>query len=150
MPMRHLDEHGRAVVNLANQIAKDEGLDYVGTEHVLLGILRHEGGVGARVLKRLGVTEERARQVIGQIVQRAKEDTWVFGRLPGTPNYRRVIELAIEEAARMDARQIGSEHLLLALLREKDTTAGRALSALGIAAKKCRQEIVRELQSLSR
>jgi ATP-dependent Clp protease ATP-binding subunit ClpC len=145
MPMRHLDAHGRAVVNLANEIARDEGLDYVGTEHVLLGILRHDEGIGSRVLRRLGVTEERARQVIAQIVQRDKEDTWVFGRLPGTPNYRRVIELAIEEAARLNARQIGSEHLLLALLREKDTTAGRALAALGVAATKCRQEILREL-----
>jgi len=143
MPLQHLDAHAKAIVKLADQIAHDFEQEYVGTEHVLLAILRHNGGLGAQVLNRLGVTEERARQAIDQLVQRAKEDTWVIGRLPGSPNYRRVIELAIEEANQLQAKLIGSEHLLLALMREKNTTGQRALAQLGVTLSRCRDEIAR-------
>ena len=147
MPMRHLDANAKNIVSLANEIAYEYELEYVGTEHVLLAILRHNDGIGARVLKKLGVTEQRARKTVDEIVQRAKEDTWVFGRLPGSPNYRRVIELAIEEANQLESKRIGSEHLLLALLREKDTTGQRALGQLGVTLKICRDEVLRELHA---
>lgn len=86
-----------------------------------------------------------ARAAVEDFVQSAKEDTWVFGRLPGSPNYRRVIELAIEEAAQLESKLIGSEHLLLALLHEKGTTGQRALAKLGVTLKSCRAEILRQL-----
>lgn len=145
MPLRHFDANAKAIVNVANDIAHEYELEYVGTEHILLAILRHNGGVGARVLAKLGVDEQRARQTVDRLVQRAMEDTWVFGRLPGSPNYRRVVEIAIEEAGRLKANRIGSEHLLLALLHERGTVGQRALAGLGVTLKTCRDEIRREL-----
>ena len=150
MPMRHLDPNAKVVVDLANDIAHEYDLEFVGTEHILLAILRHNQGLGARVLEKLGVTEESARQAVDHMVERSKEDTWVFGRLPGSPHYRKVIEMAIEEANQLEAKQIGSEHLLLALLREKDTTAQRALAMLGVTFKKCRDVILRDAQDRDR
>jgi ATP-dependent Clp protease ATP-binding subunit ClpC len=147
MPLRHLDANAKAIVNLANDIAREYELEYVGTEHILLAILRQNGGVGARVLHHLGVDEQRARAAVDKLVQRAKEDTWVFGRLPGSPHYRRVIELAIEEAGQLEAKKIGSEHLLLSLLREKGTTAQLALASLGVSLRTCREEVLRELNA---
>lgn len=147
MPLRRLNPDAKAIVNLANDIAHEYELEYVGTEHVLLAILRHDSGIGARVLRELGVDEQSARAEIDKLVQRAKEDTWVFGRLPGSPHYRRVIELAIEEATQLESNLIGSEHLLLALLREKDTTAQLALHNLGVRLRNCRAAILRELNA---
>ena len=117
MPMQHLDSNARAIVKLADDIAHEYELDYVGTEHILLAILRHNQGLGARVLRELGVAEENARRAVDHLVQRSKEDTWVFGRLPGSPHYRKVIESAIEEANQLEAKLIGSEHLLCAAAR---------------------------------
>ena len=147
MPMQHLDADAKVIVNLANDIAYEFDREYVGTEHILLAILRHNGGLGARVLDKLGINEKRTRETVEQLVRRAKEDTWVFGRLPGSPNYRRVIELAIEEANQLESKQIGSEHILLALLRERGTAAQRALKILGVTLKTCRDEILRELNT---
>jgi ATP-dependent Clp protease ATP-binding subunit ClpC len=148
MPMRHLDSNARAIVDLADDIAHEYELDYVGTEHILLAILRHNQGLGARVLRELGVAEENARRAVDHLVQRSKEDTWVFGRLPGSPHYRKVIESAIEEANQLEAKLIGSEHLLLALLRETGTIAQKALAMLGVTPEKCRDAIMRDLQDL--
>lgn len=145
MPLRQLSADGRAIVDLANQIAHEYELEYVGTEHMLLAILRHDDSVGARALNALGVDEDKARTTINDLVQRAKEDTWVFGRLPGTPHYRDVIERAMEIAEQLEAKQIRSEHLLLALYYDKTSTARRALAALGIPLKKCRDEVLRQL-----
>ncbi len=147
MPLRHLDGNAKTVVDLANDIAHEHGLEYVSTEHILLALLRHNAGLGARVLERLGVSEQKARKAIDQIVERSKEDTWVFGRLPGSPHYRKVIEIAIDEANQLESRQIGTEHLLLALLREKHTTAQQALTLLGLTLPRCREEILRELHA---
>jgi len=144
-PLRHLAADAKAIVKLANQFAREFEQEYVGTEHILLAILRHDGSVGARVLAHFGVDEPNARAAVEDFVQSAKEDTWVFGRLPGSPNYRRVIELAIEEAAQLESKLIGSEHLLLALLHEKGTTGQRALAKLGVTLKSCRAEILRQL-----
>jgi len=143
MPLRHLDDHARAIVQLANEIAHEYELEFVGTEHILIAILRNDQGRGAQVLKDDGIDETKARRVIDEIVQRDKEDTWVFGRLPGSPHFRNVMALAIDEAGQMSSKLIGSEHLLLALLREKGSTAQRALSKLGMTLGKCRQAVAR-------
>ena len=147
MPMQHLDADAKSIVKLANDIAHEYELEFVGTEHILLAILRHNSGIGARVLKKCGIDEQKARATVDELVQRAKEDTWVFGRLPGSPHYRRVIEIAIEEASKLKAEKIGSEHLLIALLREKGTTGQQALATLGVTLKGCRAEILRELHA---
>ena len=83
MPLRRLDAEARAVIDLANDIAYEYGLEYVGTEHILLAILRHADNMGARVLGKFGMNEDKIRAKVDELVQRAKEDTWVFGRLPG-------------------------------------------------------------------
>ncbi len=145
MPLRRLDEEARAVIALANDIAHEYELEYVGTEHVLLAILRHGDNVGARVLARLGVDEDKVRGLVEEIAQREKEDTWVFGRLPGSPHYRSVIERALETAEQLESQSIGTAHLLLALYYDRESTAQRALSALGIPLRKCRDLVLREL-----
>ncbi|MBU0637415.1 MAG: hypothetical protein KKB50_01015 [Planctomycetes bacterium] len=117
MPFQHLDDHAKAIVKLANAIAQEYELEYVGTEHILLAIAQHEGGLGEKVLRAFDIDARRAREQVDELVQRDKEDTWVFGRLPGTPHFRNVMALAIDEATQLEARIIGSEHLLLALLR---------------------------------
>jgi ATP-dependent Clp protease ATP-binding subunit ClpC len=145
MPLKRLDPEARAVVNLANDIAHEFELEYVGTEHILLAILRHDENVGARVLHKLGLTEEKVQAAIDELFRRAKEDTWVFGRLPGSPHYRNVIERAMEVAEQLESQSIGSAHLLLALYHDKESTAQRTLSGLGISQKKCRDAVLREL-----
>ena len=145
MPLRRLDAEARAVVNLANDIAHEFELEYVGTEHILLAILWHNDNVGARVLQKLGLTEDKVRAAIDELFRRAKEDTWVFGRLPGSPHYRNVIERAMEVAEQLESQSIGSAHLLLALYHDKESTAQRTLAGLGISQKKCRDVVLREL-----
>lgn len=135
------------VRKVAQEIAYEFGLDYVGTEHILLGILRHNQGVGAQVLAALGVDERKARKKVEELMQRAKEDTWVFGRLPGSPHYRNVVALAIDEATQLEAKEIGSEHLLLGLLREEGSTAQTVLAELGVTLRKCRAEVLRVLST---
>ena len=145
MPLRRLDAEARKVIDLSNEIAHEYDLEFVGTEHILLAILRHNDNVGARTLKQFGIDEEKARARIDDLVKRSKEDTWVFGRLPGSPNYRNVIERAMEIAEQLEAKQIGSEHLLLALFHDKESAAQQTLSGLGVTFKKCRDEVLRQL-----
>ncbi len=144
MPLKRLDSCARAVINLANDIAHEFELEYVGTEHILLAILRHGDNVGAQALNALGVTEGSARTQLDELFQRAKEDTWVFGRLPGSPHYRNVIERAMGIAEQLEAQNIASEHLLLALYI-KDSAARGTLISLGVTMKKCRDEVLRQL-----
>jgi ATP-dependent Clp protease ATP-binding subunit ClpC len=143
MSLQHLDAHANAVVKLANDVAREYELDYVGTEHILLALARHGGGGGAAVLKRLGGSEAQIKRELDALMQAAKEDTWVFGRLPGTPHYRNVIALAIDEATQLEAKEIGTEHLLLGLLREKGSLAQLVLEKLGVTLPRCRQEILK-------
>lgn len=143
MAFPHLDKTTEHILKrVAQEIAYEFGLDYVGTEHVLLAILRHNDGLAARILTKHGVTEARAREALEEIVKRQMEDTWVFGRLPGTPNYRNVVELAIDEATQLESKTIGSEHLLLGLLRDDDNAAKQVLKKLGVTLDKCRKEVL--------
>lgn len=146
MPMQRLDANAERIVKLANEIAHEVDLEYVGTEHVLLAIIRHGGGLGAAVLQQFGVDEAKAQQAIEEIVMRDKEDTWVFGRLPGSPHFRNVMAVAINAARQLDASKIGSEHLLLALLAERNSTGQRALQHLGVTRKAAEEEILRQLR----
>jgi ATP-dependent Clp protease ATP-binding subunit ClpC len=137
----------RIVKNVAQEIAYEFELDYVGTEHILLAILRFGQGIGAQVLQAFNVTEDGAHQTVKEVLKRDMEDTWVFGRLPGSPHYRNVLAYAIDEATQLEAKRIGSEHLLLALLREEGSTAHRVLAKLGVTLKKCRAEVLKHLAS---
>ncbi len=145
MPHRRLDDAGRAVIELANTIAHEYELEYVGSEHILLAILRHNRSVAATALRNLGLNEAQVRAQIDELVQRSKEDTWVFGRLPGTPHYLNMIEKAMEIAEQLEAQKISPEHLLLALFHDRESTARRALVTLGVTQKKCRDEVLKSL-----
>ncbi len=145
MPHKRLDSDARAIINLANEIAHEFELDYVGTEHILLAILRHADSPAAKALHNLGVDELTLRTRVEELDRRAKEDTWVLGRLPGSPGYHNVIERAMEVAEQLEAREIGGEHLLLALFQDKNTAAQQALASMGITVRKCRDEVLRVL-----
>lgn len=147
MPFQHLDDDAKAIVELANQIAHEEGIEFVGTEHILMAILRHEKGTGARVLHEYGLNKDRVQKTLSDMMQAQKEDTWVFGRLPGSPHFRNVMALAIDEATQMESTNIGSEHLLLALLREKESTAYQVLTKLGVTLAGCRDRVLRILSA---
>jgi ATP-dependent Clp protease ATP-binding subunit ClpC len=145
MSLRRLAPDARAVVDLANEIAHEFEQEYVGTEHVLLAILRHHDNVGARALESLGIDEDYIRSTLDELFQRAKEDTWVFGRLPGSPHYRNVIERAMDIAEQLEAKSITCAHLLLALFHDQQSAARRILATKGVNLKKCRDAVLREL-----
>jgi len=141
-----LDPHADIIVKkLAQDIAQEMGLEYVGTEHVLLAILRHNEGVGASVLRKYGLDEKGVRLQIERVMSHDMEDTWVLGRLPGSPHYRNVVALAIDEATQLECKEIGTEHLLLGLLREEGSTAQRVLALSGVTLQSCRAEVLKEL-----
>jgi ATP-dependent Clp protease ATP-binding subunit ClpA len=121
------------VIKLAHEIAREYDMEYVGTEHVLLAIHREGTGVGAQVLARHQITEWALKREVDKLVQKSMEDTWVFGRLPGTPHFRNVVAVAIEQAQQLESKKVCTEHLLLALLREKGSVARQALKNLGVS-----------------
>ncbi len=85
------------IIKLANDIAREYDQEYVGTEHVLLAIEREGTGMGAAVLAKRGLTAKRMREEIDKLVKKRLEETWVFGRLPGTPHFKNVVAVAIEQ-----------------------------------------------------
>lgn len=144
MRLQHLDGDAEAIMKTAQSIAREHDQEYVGTEHVLLAILRSPGTRAARVLLKLGVDEARGRAAVAELIQKSKEDTWVLGRLPGTPHFKNVVALAIEEATQLKSKSVGTEHLLLALIREQGCVADRALHKLGVRLKRVRDEVVQQ------
>lgn len=127
-----LSEDMERVIKTANVIAREYDQEYVGTEHLLLAIAREAAGRGAQLLIRAGATEAALKDAVDRLMQQSLEDTWVLGRLPGSPHFRNVIAAAIEEARAFESKEVRSEHLLLALLAEKGSVAESALTALGI------------------
>lgn len=121
-----------AVIKIANTIAREYDQEYVGTEHVLLAIEREGTGIGAKVLAKHGITAERLRDQVDQLVKKSLEETWVFGRLPGTPHFKNVIATAIDQCQKLRAGEVCTEHVLLALMKEPGCIAQRALKALGL------------------
>jgi ATP-dependent Clp protease ATP-binding subunit ClpC len=120
------------VIKLANEIAREYEQEYVGTEHLLLAIQREGTGIGAGVLARHKVSGEKLRAEVDKLVKKSMEETWVFGRLPGTPHFRNVMATAIEQCQKLEAKEVCTEHVLLALVKESGSVAGKALANLGI------------------
>lgn len=139
----HLSPGVEKVIKLANRIAHEYGLEYVGTEHVLLAIVEEGEGNGMRVLQNHGLDKDKVKAEVAKLIQKSMEDTWVFGRLPGTPHFRNVIARAIEEARDLRSKEVCTEHLLLGLLREKGSVACNALTNLGLALPEVRNEIAK-------
>lgn len=126
----------------AHAIAREYEQEYVGTEHVLLAISREGTGIGAKILSGRGATPEAIKQQVDQLIKQSLEETWVFGRLPGTPHFKNVIAGAIEEARQLESKEICTEHLLLALLKEEGSVAYNALRNLKIKLADVRKEVV--------
>ena len=139
----HLSKRVDHVIKLANRIAHEYELEYVGTEHILLAIVQEGTGVGARVLVDRRATEKKIRSEVDKLINASLEDTWVFGRLPGTPHFRNVIARAIEEARGLKSTEVCTEHLLLGLLKERGCVAQEALRALGLSSKVVREDVKR-------
>jgi ATP-dependent Clp protease ATP-binding subunit ClpC len=140
-------ERVEKVVKLANVIAREFEQDYVGTEHILLAIHREGTGMGARILIERGITAERLKAEIEKLMRKSLEDTWVFGRLPGTPHFRNVVATALDEAQKMNSDQLHTEHLVLALLREEGSVAYHALKNLGCDLESVRADILASLSN---
>jgi len=129
------------VIKLANSIAHEYEREYVGTEHVLLAILREGGGVGYGVLAKRGINSDKLRGEIDKLIKKQLEETWVFGRLPGTPHFKNVMATAVQQCQQLQAKEMCTEHLLLALLTEKGSVAYKALKALGVSYEDARRDV---------
>jgi ATP-dependent Clp protease ATP-binding subunit ClpC len=138
-------ERARQVVVLAQEEARILKHNYIGTEHILLGLLREEEGLAARVLESLDITVERVRAQVVRIVGSGEEVT--SGQIPFTPRAKKVLELALREALSLGHNYIGTEHILLGLVRENEGVAARILLDFDADAEKIRNEIMRVLSS---
>ncbi len=139
-------ERVRKVIYLARDEANRLQHDYIGTEHILLGIVREGEGIAARVLKKLGLNLEQIQKAIENIV-RPTGGTLTLGEIPLTPRAKRILELSVEEARLLSHNYVGTEHLLLGLIREGEGVAARVLLELGVERKKVRNEIMKFLQN---
>ena len=136
-------ERARQVVVLAQDEARALKHNYIGTEHILLGLLREEEGLAARVLESLDITVEEVRAQVARIVGQGDEVT--TGQIPFTPRAKKVLELALREALSLGHNYIGTEHILLGLVRENEGVAARILLDFDADAEKIRNEIIRML-----
>ncbi len=126
---------------LANQEAQRFNHEYIGTEHILLGLVKEGSGVGATVLKNLDVDIKKLRLEVEKLVK-SGPDMVTMGKLPQTPRAKKVIEYAIEEARALNHNYVGTEHILLGLLRESEGIAAQVLMNLGLKLEDVRQEVL--------
>ncbi len=136
-------ERARRVLTLAQEEALRFNHNYIGTEHLLLGLVREGEGVAAKVLANLGVELNKVRSAVEFIIGRG--DRAVMGEIGLTPRAKKVIELAVDEARRLGHHYIGTEHLLLGLVREGEGIAAGVLESLGVSLDKVRAEVTRIL-----
>ncbi len=142
--MERFTQRARRVLSLAQEEAERLHHNYIGTEHLLLGLMREEGGVAGRVLRDLGLEQRRVEELVEEL-------TRATPRTPSTqldlsPGTKRVLELAVDEARRMGHHYIGTEHLLLGLVRQSDGVAIEVLKRLGISPEEVRRQTRRVLQ----
>ncbi len=134
-------DRARKVMALATQEAQRFNHEYVGTEHILLGLVQEGTGVGANVLKNLGVDLQKVRMEVERLAKSGPEMV-TMGKLPQTPRAKKVIEYAIEEARNLDHNYVGTEHLLLGLLREGEGVAAQVLMNMGLKLDEVREEVL--------
>ena len=140
-------ERARRVLSLAQEEAQRFNHNYIGTEHILLGLVRETEGVAARVLSGLSVDLGKVRSAVEFIIGRGEKPTQ--GEIGLTPRAKKVVELAVDEARRMNHTYIGTEHLLIGLLREGEGVAAGVLESLGVSLEKVRTETHRILSNSS-
>jgi ATP-dependent Clp protease ATP-binding subunit ClpC len=140
-------ERARKVLSLAQEEAQRFNHNYIGTEHLLLGLVREGEGVAAKVLSNLGVELNKVRSAVEFIIGRG--DRIVLGEIGLTPRAKKVIELAVDEARRLNHHYIGTEHLLLGLVREGEGIAAGVLESLGVNLEKVRTQTIQVLSQAS-
>ncbi|MDI6697028.1 MAG: ATP-dependent Clp protease ATP-binding subunit [Anaerolineales bacterium] len=144
--MERFTQRARRVLSLAHQEAERMRHNYIGTEHLLLGLIREEGGVAGRVLRELGLEADRVQEIIERLTGPGQ---YRGGKLDLSPGTQQVLEFAVEEARRMGHHYIGTEHLLLGLVRHGEGVAMDVLRKLGVTAEQIRRQTRRVLQESS-
>ena len=134
-------DRARKVMQLANQEAQRFNHEYIGTEHILLGLVKEDSGVAANALENLHIDRRKVRIEIEKILQSGPSSDY-SGKLPQTPRAKKVIEYAIEEARNLVLNYVGTEHLLLGLLREEEGVAAQVLMNLGLSLASARAEVM--------
>ena len=134
-------DRARKVMQLANQEAQRFNHEYIGTEHMLLGLVKEGTGVAANVLKNLEVDLRKIRLEVEKLVQSGPEMI-TMGKLPQTPRAKKVIEYSMEEARNLNHNFVGTEHILLGLLREQEGVAAQVLMNLGLKLEEVREEVL--------
>jgi ATP-dependent Clp protease ATP-binding subunit ClpC len=131
--MRHLSKRANQVLKLAHEAAQEYGQGHVGTEHLLLGMIREGTSLGAQILLDHGLTEYRTKVMVDELVNNHLDETWVTGRLPGSPHFMDVFGRAERIARRLEHSQICAEHLLAALLTQTGSMGCEILREMGIS-----------------
>jgi ATP-dependent Clp protease ATP-binding subunit ClpC len=134
-------DRARKVMGLARQEAQRLNHEYIGTEHILLGLVQEGSGVAANVLKNLDIDLKKIRQEVEKLVK-AGPSMVTMGQLPFTPRAKKVLELALEEASNLGHNYIGTEHILLGLIRERDGKAAKVLTNLSVKLETVREEVL--------
>jgi len=134
-------DRARKVMQLANQEAQRFNHEYIGTEHILLGLIKEGSGVAANVLKNLDIDLRKIRLEVEKLVQ-SGPDMVTMGKLPQTPRAKKVIEYSMEEARNLNHNYVGTEHILLGLLREQEGVAAQVLMNLGLKLEEVREEVL--------
>ena len=136
-------DRARKVMQLASDEAQQYGHEYVGTEHILLGLIKEGCGVAGNVLKNLGIDLPKVRRQVEGIIQRGPDsDPVKWQKMPLTPRSKKVVEFSIEEARGLKHNYVGTEHLLLGVLREQEGVAAQVLMNLGLTLKDVRDEVL--------
>ena len=144
--MERFTQRARRVLSLAHQEAERMRQNYIGTEHLLLGLIREDGGVAGRVLRELGLEAERVQEIIERLTGTG---TFMGGKLDLSPGTQQVLEYAVDEARRLGHHYIGTEHLLLGLVRYGEGVANDVLRKLGVTPEQIRRQTRRVLQESS-
>ncbi len=141
--MERFTQRARRVLSLAQEEAERLNHNYIGTEHLLLGLMREEGGVAGRVLRELGLDQDRVEELVDRMTHAGQR---TVGKLDLAPGTKRVLEYAVDEARKMGHHYIGTEHLLLGLVRQPEGVAIDVLKRLGVSPDQVRRQTRRVLQ----
>lgn len=144
MMYERFTDRARKVIQLANEEAHRFNHEYIGTEHILLGLVKEGSGVAANVLKNLDIDLRKIRLGVEKIIQ-CGPDTFALGKLPQTPRFKKVIEYSIEEARSLNHNYVGTEHLLLGLIHEGEGVAAQVFMNLGLKLEDVREEVLNTL-----
>ncbi|MDA1223354.1 MAG: NDP-hexose 4-ketoreductase, partial [Planctomycetota bacterium] len=134
-------DRAKKVMSFARQEAQKFNHEYIGTEHILLGLVQEGSGVAANVLKNMNIDLEKVRHEVEKIVKTGPSMV-TMGQLPFTPRAKKVLELSMEEASQLNHNYIGTEHLLLGLIKENEGIAAQVLMNLGVKLDEVREEVL--------